>query len=197
MVGQLLMDADEMRRGWVIDPVLEGRRGKSGGVQCITAHDITKDGVKDIIVGRDDGGVEVWSFDSGPTPQLVFERALQESITYVEGGSVTNQSYDEVVVTTCTQKALLERALAVAARRPPPAARRPPLAAATACRRRPSPPAAATRCRRPPPPAAAAATPPPPLLWMRACDRSRRGPPCPSVVRVGARRLWQADFLLV
>jgi len=104
MVGQLLMDADEMRRGWVIDPVLEGRRGKSGGVQCITAHDITKDGVKDIIVGRDDGGVEVWSLDSGPTPQLVFERALQESITYVEGGSVTNQSYDEVVVTTYSGK---------------------------------------------------------------------------------------------
>ena len=104
MVGQLLLDADEMRRGWVIDPVLEGRRGKNGGVQCVHAHDLTKDGVKDILVGRDDGGVEVWSFDMGPQPQIVFERALQESITYVEGGMVTSPNYDEVLVTTYSGK---------------------------------------------------------------------------------------------
>jgi len=104
MVGQLMMDSEEMRRGWVIDPVLEGRRGKSGGVQSVQAHDITKDGVKDILVGRDDGGVEVWSFDTGPQPQLVFERSLQESITYVEGGMVTNPNYDEVIVTTYSGK---------------------------------------------------------------------------------------------
>ena len=101
MVGQLLLDAEEMRRGWVIDPVLEGRRGKSGGVQCLASHDITKDGIKDILVGRDDGGVEVWAFDTGPQPQLVFERALQESVTYIDGGMITNSNFDEVLVTTC------------------------------------------------------------------------------------------------
>jgi len=30
--------------------------------------------VKDILVGRDDGMVEVWSFDIGDTPKLAFER---------------------------------------------------------------------------------------------------------------------------
>ena len=104
MVGQLLMDADEMRRGWVIDPVLEGRRGKAGGVQGLHAHDLTKDGVKDVLVGRDDGGVEVWAFDTGPQPQLVFERSLQESITFIQGGMVTSPSFDEVVVTTYSGK---------------------------------------------------------------------------------------------
>ena len=53
--GQLLMDGETMRRGWVVDPVLENRRGKAGGVQCICVADVTRDGVKDLLVGRDDG----------------------------------------------------------------------------------------------------------------------------------------------
>jgi len=65
---------------------------------------MTKDGVKDLLVGRDDGIVEVWSFDMGDQPKLVFERSLQESITYVEGGMVTNPNYDEVIVTTYSGK---------------------------------------------------------------------------------------------
>ena len=93
-----------MRRGWTIDPVLEGRRGKSGGVQCVCSHDITKDGVKDVLVGRTDGGVEVWSFDTGPQPQLVFERALQESVTAVDCGLITNPNFEEVLVTTYSGK---------------------------------------------------------------------------------------------
>ena len=64
--------------------------------RCLHAHDLTKDGVKDVLVGRDDGGVEIWSFDTGPQPTLVFERSLQESITYVEGGMVSNPNFDEV-----------------------------------------------------------------------------------------------------
>jgi Bardet-Biedl syndrome 7 protein len=104
LVGQLLLDTDEMRRGWVIDPVLEGRRGKAGGVQCLGAHDLTQDGVKDVLVGRGDGGVEVWAFDTGPQPQLVFERSLQESITAIDAGNITNPNFDEVVVTTYSGK---------------------------------------------------------------------------------------------
>ena len=76
LIGQLLLDASMMRRGWVVDPALEGRRGKAGGVQCMHAADLTKDGMKDILVGRDDGTVEVWGFDLGPQPKLVFERSL-------------------------------------------------------------------------------------------------------------------------
>ena len=99
MVGQLLMDHETMRRGWLIDPVLESRRGKAGGVQSVCTHDVTCDGTKDLCIGRDDGTVEVWSFDTGPQPQLVFERALQESVTAVECGLVTNANFEEIVVT--------------------------------------------------------------------------------------------------
>jgi len=104
MVGQLLLDNEELRRGWVIDPTLENRRGKSGGVQAIAAHDITRDGINDLMVGRDDGGLEIWSFDTGPQPKLVFEKALGESLTAVECGLVTNVNFEEVVCTTYSGK---------------------------------------------------------------------------------------------
>ncbi|KAL3901263.1 MAG: hypothetical protein SGPRY_012308, partial [Prymnesium sp.] len=70
--------------------------------------DISHDGVKDLIIGRDDGQLEarvyaVWSFDVG-TPKLVFERALQESVTSVECGLVTNANYEEVVLSTYSGK---------------------------------------------------------------------------------------------
>ena len=56
--------------------------------------DLTKDGMKDIMVGRDDGTVEVWGFDGGGgRPKLIFERSLQESVTSIESGLVTNGNY--------------------------------------------------------------------------------------------------------
>ena len=113
MVGQLLLDANEMRPGWTIDPVLEGRRGKAGGVQSIASHDITRDGIKDLMIGRDDGGIEVWSFDTGPQPKLVFDKSLQESITALECGLVTNVHFDELVCTTYSGKPRLLRLQAV------------------------------------------------------------------------------------
>ena len=39
---------------------------------------------------------QVWSFDMGDVPKLVFERSLQESITSAECGVVTTNSYEEV-----------------------------------------------------------------------------------------------------
>jgi len=104
LVGELLMDATLMRRGWVVDPLMENRRGKAGGVHCICVEDITKDGIKDIMVGRDDGIVEVWSFDTGEQPKLVFERSLQESITSIDAGLITNSNFEEVVLSTYAGK---------------------------------------------------------------------------------------------
>ena len=107
LIGQLLLDASMMRRGWVVDPALEGRRGKAGGVQCMCSADLTKDGMKDIMVGRDDGTVEVWGFEGGGSqPKLIFERSLQESVTSIESGLVTNGNYDEVIVSTYSGKLL-------------------------------------------------------------------------------------------
>lgn len=43
------------------------------GILCIDTYDIIGDGVNDVLVGRDDGTVEVYGFDSANEPTLRFE----------------------------------------------------------------------------------------------------------------------------
>ena len=43
------------------------------GILCVDTYDIIGDGVNDILVGRDDGTVEVYGFDSASEPTLRFE----------------------------------------------------------------------------------------------------------------------------
>ena len=45
---------------------------KYGGISCITTRDLTEDGLADIIVGRDDGVVEVYGFEDNDEPRLKF-----------------------------------------------------------------------------------------------------------------------------
>uniref|UniRef100_A0A3B4YF00 Bardet-Biedl syndrome 7 n=1 Tax=Seriola lalandi dorsalis TaxID=1841481 RepID=A0A3B4YF00_SERLL len=46
---------------------------KKGGILCIDTYDIIGDGVNDILVGRDDGTVEVYGFDGASEPTLRFD----------------------------------------------------------------------------------------------------------------------------
>lgn len=75
---------------------------KKGGVLCIDTFDIVGDGVKDILVGRDDGTVEVYGLDSSNEPTLRFENVLSESVTSIQGGCVGKEMHDEVLTTTYT-----------------------------------------------------------------------------------------------
>ncbi|CAI5653038.1 BBSome complex member BBS7 isoform X1 [Oreochromis niloticus] len=75
---------------------------KKGGILCIDTYDIIGDGVSDILVGRDDGTVEVYGFDSSNEPTLRFEHVLSESVTSIQGGCVGKESYDEVLTATYT-----------------------------------------------------------------------------------------------
>lgn len=43
------------------------------GILCVDTYDIIGDGVNDVLVGRDDGTVEVYGFDSSGEPTLRFE----------------------------------------------------------------------------------------------------------------------------
>ncbi|XP_076069179.1 BBSome complex member BBS7-like isoform X2 [Oratosquilla oratoria] len=83
--------------------VTEGS-GKGGGIMCMDHYDMTGDGVRDLIVGRDDGTVEVLSYDDGDEsePTLRFSTNCNESITSVQGGVVGNGGYDEIVASTYT-----------------------------------------------------------------------------------------------
>ncbi|KAF4094207.1 hypothetical protein AMELA_G00010290 [Ameiurus melas] len=75
---------------------------KKGGVLCIDTFDFLGDGVKDIMVGRDDGSVEIYGLDNSNEPTLRFENVLTESVASIQGGCVGKESYDEVVTTTYT-----------------------------------------------------------------------------------------------
>lgn len=49
-LGEVLMTPDTIRKGWTIPS-----ESDAASISCITHCDISKDGVDDIIVGRDDG----------------------------------------------------------------------------------------------------------------------------------------------
>ncbi|XP_075056418.1 BBSome complex member BBS7 isoform X2 [Mixophyes fleayi] len=73
---------------------------KRGGILCIDNFDIMGDGVKDLLIGRDDGMVEIYGFDGANEPILRFDHALTESITSIQGGCVWKEGYDEVILST-------------------------------------------------------------------------------------------------
>ncbi|XP_019377616.1 PREDICTED: Bardet-Biedl syndrome 7 protein isoform X2 [Gavialis gangeticus] len=73
---------------------------KRGGILCIDSFDIVGDGVKELLIGRDDGILEVYTFDSTNDPVLRYDHALSESITSVQGGCVGKDGYDEILAST-------------------------------------------------------------------------------------------------
>ncbi|GCC18607.1 hypothetical protein chiPu_0020844 [Chiloscyllium punctatum] len=75
---------------------------KRGGVLCVDYYDILGDGVKELLVGRDDGIVEIYGFNDNSEPVLRFEHTLAESITSIQGGCVGKEGYDEVLTATYT-----------------------------------------------------------------------------------------------
>ncbi|KAF2360801.1 Quinoprotein alcohol dehydrogenase-like superfamily [Trinorchestia longiramus] len=81
-----------------------GATTTAGGITCMDHHDMTGDGVKDLIIGRDGGAVQVFSYEDGDEmePTLRFTTAINESVTSVQGGVVGNADYDEIIASTYT-----------------------------------------------------------------------------------------------
>lgn len=73
---------------------------RSGGVLCLGNFDIIGDGVLDLLVGRDDGQVEVYGFTDTDEPIKRFSHTCSESVTSVQGGHVGSPDYRELVVST-------------------------------------------------------------------------------------------------
>ncbi|XP_076807399.1 BBSome complex member BBS7-like isoform X2 [Clavelina lepadiformis] len=71
-----------------------------GGISCMSHHDITGDGVNDLLIGRDSGEVEIYSYDVADEPILRFSHNCNESVTSVQGGVVGALGFDEVVAST-------------------------------------------------------------------------------------------------
>ena len=97
-VGLLKLDSESVRRGWTV-----GKRG--GGVTSIDASlDLSKDGVPDVIVGRDDGSLEIYALDQDHQPVLAFQRSLGDAVGTVGGGYVCSPSAEDIIVQTLSGK---------------------------------------------------------------------------------------------
>ena len=80
---------------------------KNSVVSCLKVFDITMDGSMEIVVGRDDGRLQVYSQDgSGGCPVLSFTRDLGESIRALECGKVNSTDFNEIVVAGYSGKIL-------------------------------------------------------------------------------------------
>ncbi|ESP04393.1 hypothetical protein LOTGIDRAFT_223884 [Lottia gigantea] len=73
---------------------------RNGGILCLDNYDITSDGVLDLIVGRDDGQVEIYSYDEADEPTHRYSYTCSESVTSVQGGIISSSGYDEIVCST-------------------------------------------------------------------------------------------------
>ncbi|RZF38664.1 hypothetical protein LSTR_LSTR003470 [Laodelphax striatellus] len=80
---------------------------QEGGVVSMHCYDMTGDGVADLLVGRGDGLIQVYSMptDVGEDiqpPAQRFSYTCNESVTSVQGGVLGNTGCDEIVATTYT-----------------------------------------------------------------------------------------------
>ena len=105
--------AISLRQQWKL------KHSSRASVNCLCTWDPYKDGTKHLVVGRDDGTIELISeagsssggragnghtFDEGYDngPKTLFQTSLHESIRAVDIGTVVSPSYDELVVATFT-----------------------------------------------------------------------------------------------
>ena len=100
-VGLMTMARSGPEAGWVME-----QDKSTAGVSCLDNYDVTGDGVRDLIVARQDGNIEVYSYDDGEEvePTHKFSHNCGESVTSVEGGVVSTAGYEEVVAATYTGK---------------------------------------------------------------------------------------------
>lgn len=71
---------------------------------CLPPFPTVQTGCADIVIGREDGSLEVWDIDTQGQPQLVVSTQLPESITAVDGGYITNAGSPDIIVHTFTGK---------------------------------------------------------------------------------------------
>ena len=96
-LGQIFLDSDAIRRGWNISV-----DSSLGGINCLAAkYDFTGDGVPDIIFGKDDGAVEIFSSgnESGQA-ERIFSTNVADSVSSIHLGFVTDTETQDLAVHT-------------------------------------------------------------------------------------------------
>lgn len=98
-VGQLLLDKSTVRKGWLVE-----NESKRAGISVMHSVDLTHDGVPDIVVGREDGSLEVYGFEDCAEPTEIFLREINESITGIDDGFILGVKEPDVCVSTYAGK---------------------------------------------------------------------------------------------
>ncbi|KAH7821805.1 putative Bardet-Biedl syndrome 7 protein [Monocercomonoides exilis] len=101
VLGLAMVGSSTHRIGWEI----EG----DGQVNSIAIYDLLRNSLPVIIVGRDNGLLEIYGFDSPDSytiapPSLLYSYTLPEAICSVGGGMLTSLAFDEVVAITFSGK---------------------------------------------------------------------------------------------
>eukprot|EP01138_Halocafeteria_seosinensis_P002815 gb/GECG01002876.1/.p1 GENE.gb/GECG01002876.1/~~gb/GECG01002876.1/.p1 ORF type:complete len:814 (+),score=106.42 gb/GECG01002876.1/:1-2442(+) len=96
-VGQLFADTHRISRGWQDDNF---GRFKYSGVTALASVDMMEDGIPQVVVGREDGMIQVYSLEEEREASLLYSRSLNESIRSLEAGTVSNSAYNEIVACT-------------------------------------------------------------------------------------------------
>mmetsp|Transcript_16876 Transcript_16876/g.20317 ORF Transcript_16876/g.20317 Transcript_16876/m.20317 type:complete len:715 (+) Transcript_16876:403-2547(+) len=103
ILGEMHLDTESVRRGWK----MQSEAAHCAAVEVMnTDLDLTKDGVQDLIVGRDNGLVEMFVFDGPKEPKVIYKRSLNESVTSMGSGFVTDGSVEDLVVVTYSGKVI-------------------------------------------------------------------------------------------
>lgn len=92
---------------------LEGFQTNGSAVAVMKACDLGFEGniaagdYHDLVVGRDDGSIEIYSYDDkSSVPTLRFETKIQESITGIDVGLITTPNKQEILISTYSGKIL-------------------------------------------------------------------------------------------
>jgi len=85
---------------------LEGSQTNGSAAAVIkTANLFEEEGFFNFIVARDDGSVEIYSYEhKSPVPTLRFETKIEEAITGLDVGFITQASQQEVLISTYSGK---------------------------------------------------------------------------------------------
>ncbi|KAL9651636.1 hypothetical protein ABK040_001581 [Willaertia magna] len=77
-----------------------------GIVNEMLLHDINGDGVKELIVGRNDGTLEAFSFINPTQPIRLFKKLIEESISGITAGKLVAPDGEDVLVSTFSGKVI-------------------------------------------------------------------------------------------
>lgn len=99
VLGVLHMDQSSVRKALVIP-----NDQKKASITAIAATDVLQNGVPELVIGRDDGTLELMSVHGDRGPQQLWSRELSESITSVDTGMFIGTTPNEMIVSTYSGK---------------------------------------------------------------------------------------------